>query len=166
MASQAHDFLAIIDRELQSLEDQIRTYPGSDALWAVPAGISNSGGSLAVHLCGNLRHFIGARLGNSGYSRDRNFEFSGEPLDADSLLRIVDATRSELRESLQAMDDSRLEEAYPDAVAGVSLSIRLFLVHLISHLGYHLGQIDYHRRLVTGENRPVGTLSIPKLLVS
>lgn len=104
-------------------------------------------------------------MGSSGYTRDRASEFAGEKRDQTEVLEIVEDTRREVGDALRSVDDARMDESYPDSIAGVQMTNRLLLVHLVSHLGYHLGQIDYHRRLVTGQNQPVGTLSIPKLLI-
>ncbi len=160
------NLINVLDRELQSVADQVKAYPSDSELWHVVDGISNSGGTLALHLCGNLRHFVGAILGNSGYVRDRPAEFAGITISRDDVIKTVQDTRDEVRSAIKALVDSQLEMTYPVQIAGVEMTTGLFLLHLMSHLAYHLGQMDYHRRLVTGQNIPVGTVSIPKLIIT
>jgi hypothetical protein len=38
-----------------------------------------------------------------------------------------------------------------------------FMVHLVAHLGYHLGQVDYHRRIAAGQEALPGMISPGKL---
>ena len=67
---------AVICRELKSIERELNAYQTEDQVWALPAGLPNSGGTLALHAAGNLRHFIGTVLGGGTFVRDRDAEFS------------------------------------------------------------------------------------------
>ena len=67
---------ALLERDLQALDREVNAYPDESSLWEVPEGITNSGGTLVLHLAGNIQHFLGARLADSGYVRDRAKEFS------------------------------------------------------------------------------------------
>jgi len=99
-----------------------------------------------LHLCGNLRHFIGAVLGNSGYVRDREAEFSRRDVPRADLLALVEAAKTDVTSAMARMDDAAMHEAFPVEYGGTTVRIDLFLTHLLSHLAFHLGQIDYHRR--------------------
>jgi len=154
---------AIMLRELDTLRSEIAAYPSDADLWRVVPGISNPGGTLALHLTGNLRHFIGAKLGGTGYVRDREAEFSRKDLTRADLIRIVDQTMEELERSFGGLQEAELGREYPDAVAKVRLKTGDFLTHLASHFSYHLGQLDYHRRIVTGGGPVGGALSPTKL---
>jgi len=154
----------VLLRDLDAFRREIAAYAREEDLWIVPAGIQNSAGTLARHAAGNLQHFIGAQLGATGYVRNRDAEFAvttvpRADLDAE-LMRAMDAVRA----TLDALPAERLAEPYPLEVGGVRLPTGTFLVHLASHLAYHLGQMDYHRRLVTGKGETVGAQSIPALL--
>lgn len=140
---------------LQDLRAEVRAYPNEALLWATPPGISNSAGTLALHLLGNLQHYFGATLGGTGYIRDRTAEFSDRDVPLSVIEHRIDATIRSVQQTLDGLDEAALEEDYPEEIAGARLPTRLFLTHLVSHTAYHLGQIDYHRRLVTGLNRPV-----------
>lgn len=140
-------------------------YPDDGTVWKVPPGIANSAGTLVLHLCGNLRHFVGAVLGGTGYVRDRDLEFSRRDVTRGELTKELAAAQSDVAKTFSQLDQAALDRPYPQPVGGATVDTADFLVHLIAHLGYHLGQVDYHRRLVTGSNTTVGTVA-PKELAS
>jgi hypothetical protein len=154
----------ILLRDLDALRREIQAYAREDDLWTVPPGIQNSAGTLARHAAGNLQHFIGAQLGGTGYVRDRDAEFAGRTVPRSELEAGLAQTMRAVRTTLDTLAPERLAEPYPLEVGGVRLSTGMFLVHLATHLAYHLGQVDYHRRLVTGEGATVGAQSLPALL--
>jgi len=153
----------IIRRELVSLRKEVEAYPSDADLWRPVPGISNSGGTLALHLAGNLRHFIGGVLGGSGYRRDRDAEFATRDLSRADLVREIDDAIAAIDATFTGLTDAVLPDDYPEKVANVRLKTGDFLMHLGSHLAYHLGQIDYHRRMATGSNVTVGTVSPTRL---
>lgn len=138
----------IILRDLDVLEKEIALYPTTDSIWMVKGEIKNSAGNLALHLCGNLQHFIGAVLGNSGYIRDREKEFSLKNISAKDLVIEIIKTKEAIKNSFPKIDPTSLEKEYPEKVFTNSMTTQYFLIHLSAHLGYHLGQVNYHRRLV------------------
>jgi uncharacterized damage-inducible protein DinB len=150
----------VLLRDLRSLDDQIAAYPDDKSLWQVAPGISNSAGNLALHLVGNLRHFFGATLGGSGYVRDRPAEFAARGVSRDELRTRVQETINEVDASLEKIDADTLASAYPLPIGERSVRTAEFLVHLAVHLTYHLGQIDYHRRLLTPAPKLVDNVSI------
>jgi hypothetical protein len=157
--SMTSDYARFFGRELATVRDELLAYPDSDAIWALPAGLPNSAGTLALHIAGNLRWFIGGQLGGSGYVRDRDAEFSLRGVPREELVRNVEAASDEVARALANIDDSRLEQPFPLEVGGVRLPTGRFVGHLAVHLGYHLGQLDYHRRIVTGVNKSLGALA-------
>ncbi len=150
---------ALLSRELRTLHREVEAYPDDRSLWTQAPGVANSGGALVHHLTGNLRHFIGAQLGDTGYVRDRAAEFTRTDLGRAELIGLVDAAQAEVARTLTALDPATLESEYPAAVGDYRFSTGEFLMHLLSHLAYHLGQIDYHRRLVTSSSDPVGAVA-------
>lgn len=155
--------LRLLVRDIEAVRHEVAAYPSDDALWAVAPGVANSGGNLALHLAGNLRHFIGALLGNSGYVRHRESEFSTRGLSrATVIAELADAQR-QVTTTLLALDASRLDEEFPEAVMDTRLPTAAFLLHLATHLTYHLGQVDYHRRISTGMSTTVKTLNLPAM---
>jgi|GEM_PF-74590 len=139
----------LLIRDLTKLRSEVEIYSDERDLWIVTNEISNSAGTLCLHLCGNLRHFIGAKLGNGDYIRDRPAEFNSRDVPRTELLKIIDMTIDEVASTLDAIDHVRLSEPFPEVVFGYEMTTEFFLIHLHGHLNYHLGQINYHRRLLT-----------------
>jgi uncharacterized damage-inducible protein DinB len=139
----------LYERDLNKLKQEIEQYSDEADLWKKSGSIPNSAGNLCQHLCGNLRHFIGAVLGNSGYVRDRDSEFSREDVSRAALIGEIDATLTDVKSTLEGLSDDILASDYPIDVFGKgAFKTDWFLVHLATHFNYHLGQLDYHRRLV------------------
>jgi len=153
---------AIIRRELETVKAEIVSYPDDASVWATPPGIANSAGTLALHLAGNLSAYVGAQLGKTGYVRDRDREFAARDLPRSEILKALDGALDIVESSLAPLSDADLHGRYPLAFGDTTLGTGDFLIHLVSHLGYHLGQIDYHRRLTVG-GPSVKALPIPKL---
>ena len=146
--------LTILERDLGKLKEEIRLYKNDEDLWKIIPGTSNSGANLALHLAGNLRHFIGGALGNSGYIRDRDAEFSVKGLTRGAIIEIIETTHHEIKSALKGLSPGRLQEDFPKDVGGVKRDTAFVLLHLLGHFSYHLGQINYHRRfLLTQETQ-------------
>ncbi|WP_421870599.1 DinB family protein [Marinoscillum sp.] len=135
-------------RDLNILIKEIEQYPNEHFIWLVPTGINNSAGTLALHLAGNLNHFIGAILGDTGYVRNREAEFSDRDVPRAQLIDSLQATLDVVSSVLTNLNDSSLDEKYPIDVFGDPMTTAKFLIHLHGHLTYHLGQVNYHRRLL------------------
>jgi uncharacterized damage-inducible protein DinB len=143
------DVLAkLYERDLNKLKTEIEQYANEADLWKTAGNIPNSGGNLCLHLCGNLRHFIGSVLGGSGYVRDRDLEFSDKGISRNELVMRINATLEEVKVALANLSPDDLEKEYPLDVFGEPMTTEYFITHLATHFNYHLGQIDYHRRLI------------------
>ena len=165
-ASMIRDSLKLmLLRDLRSTEEEIAAYPDDESLWIVKPGISNSGGNLALHIAGNLRHFIGGVLGKSGYTRDRDAEFGNKGMTRDEIRSLIESAIEEVGTAVDRMDDSQMAAQFPIPIGQSQTIARTsdMLVHLAVHLGYHLGQIDYHRRLLTADPQKLDTLSVKAL---
>jgi hypothetical protein len=138
----------ILDRELGTLRKEVEAYGSDEAVWRVAPGIANAGGTLVLHLCGNLRHFVGMHLGASGYVRDRDAEFARGDVPRADLLAEIDRTRADVAAALNGLADDALDGTYPQEMYGTSHSVRWMLLHLLQHFTYHLGQVNYHRRIL------------------
>ncbi|MBF9221988.1 DinB family protein [Hymenobacter ruricola] len=135
-------------RDLNKLHQEIEAYPTEEALWRTAPGISNPAGNLCLHLVGNLNTYIGAELGRTGYVRHRDLEFSLRDVPRAELLHKIADTRAVVDAALARLSDAQLDAEYPLLVFEAKTSTGHFLVHLATHLAYHLGQINYHRRLL------------------
>ena len=149
---------AIFERDLNTLRREVEAYSSDQQVWQILPGLTNSAGTLVVHLAGNLQHYLGARLAGNGYVRNRGAEFSRRDVPRVTLLSEIEAAREAMRAGLAALSETQLAEEYPEVIAGTKLMTGVYLVHLTTHLTYHLGQVDYHRRVVTGANVAVGAV--------
>ncbi|MEM9548639.1 MAG: DinB family protein [Bacteroidota bacterium] len=135
-------------RALKKLKTEIDGYSSEEKLWITDRNIANSAGNLCYHLIGNLKHFIGAQLGATGYIRRRGLEFSAKNIPKNELLDEIDEVTEIIAATLDGLTDKDLNREYPIVVFQEKMSIGYFLIHLATHLNYHLGQINYHRRLL------------------
>ena len=138
----------LYERDLAKLRTEIESYSNEGDLWKTSEGISNSGGNLCQHLTGNLQHFFGAVLGGTVYVRDRDAEFASKGTTKADLLADIDAAEKSVKETLEKLSDEDFAKTYPIEVFGQPMTTGYFLTHLATHLNYHLGQINYHRRLL------------------
>lgn len=138
----------LFSRDLKRLRAEIEQYSSEENLWKVEGSIANSAGNLCLHLIGNLNTYIGKELGNTNYVRNRDVEFSLKGVPKKELLQKIDDTIAVVNKSLQGLDESSLMQAYPILVFDQKTTTEFLLVHLATHLTYHLGQINYHRRLI------------------
>ncbi|MFT4850350.1 MAG: hypothetical protein ACI83B_002907 [Sediminicola sp.] len=136
------------ERDLNKLKLEIESYQNEANIWRIEDAILNSSGNLCLHLIGNLNAFIGAELGNTGYVRDREFEFSGKQIPKRDLIEKIDHTLSMINSTLDSLNKEQLKQEYPKIIFKEKMSVEYFLIHLTTHLTYHLGQINYHRRLL------------------
>ncbi|WP_420316222.1 DinB family protein [Ekhidna sp.] len=143
----ATEFQKLFIRDLDKLNDELKAYTNEDALWIKADGINNSAGNLFMHLCGNLQHFIGAILANSGYERKRDFEFNGK-MAVEEIFDEIATTKNVLSNYFENASQSDLAKEYPLQPFGYEMTVSYFLNHLLGHLNYHLGQINYHRRIL------------------
>lgn len=140
--------IEIFERDLNKLKDEINLYSDENKLWIVKEEISNSAGNLCQHLLGNLNHFVGALLGNSGYERDRDSEFSSKNATRADLISNIEKTIDVVKSSLNKLSNEDFEKDFPVAKHEKIVKTDFMLLHLLTHFNYHLGQINYHRRLI------------------
>ena len=146
-----NELSSIFAKDLTRLREEVIQYPGEESLWAITPGINNSSGNLTLHICGNLQHFIGAVLGKSGYVRDRSNEFEAKGISKSTLQDLIDTTETVVAQTLVKLNRNDLEAGYPikAAFGPKDMTTLQALIILSAHLNYHLGQINYHRRLLS-----------------
>jgi len=141
--------LEFFERELLKLKEEIGQYPQASELWEIRPGIANSAGNLCLHLLGNLQHFIGAVLCDTGNIRQRDLEFTQKNVPLASLNLSIEETILILKSTFESLSEADLDKIYPLEKHGQWVTTRYMLLHLLTHLNYHLGQINYHRRLLS-----------------
>ena len=120
--------------------------------WIIDKKIANSAGNLCLHLVGNLKTYIGAELGGSGYIRNRELEFSAKDIPREELMAAIDETLKVVSTTLKTLTEADLKKQFPVLVWDSPTPVEFFLIHLATHLTYHLGQVNYHRRLLDGQD--------------
>ena len=138
----------LFNRDLNKLKVEIGSYQNENKIWSIDKNISNSAGNLCLHLIGNLNTYIGAQIGKTNYIRNRELEFSQKDIPQAVLIAQIDATIRTINAALLLLTDDDLKKEYPLLVFETKTSTAFLLIHLTTHLAYHLGQINYHRRLL------------------
>ncbi|CAN5848521.1 hypothetical protein BH24ACI1_BH24ACI1_12030 [soil metagenome] len=140
--------IEIFERDLNKLKEEINFYKNERELWIIEKEINNSAGNLCLHLVGNLNHFIGATLGETGFIRDREIEFSAKNETRQNLINEIEKTMETVKSSLNKLSNDAFDKNFPVEKHGKVVKMDFMLLHLLTHFNYHLGQINYHRRLI------------------
>jgi hypothetical protein len=138
----------LFTRDLFKLRAELELYGLEDNIWKIEKNISNPAGNLCLHLIGNLNTYIGREIGKSAYIRNRDLEFSLKNVPRHELLSRIDETILVVNTALDTLTETDLIKEYPVLVWEDKTSMNYMLVHLAGHLSYHLGQVNYHRRLI------------------
>lgn len=139
---------SLFTRDLNKLKIEIESYENESKIWSVDKSISNSAGNLCLHLIGNLNSFIGTHIGKTSYVRNRELEFSNKNISKNILIAEIETTIQMINETFNNLIDEDLKLEYPIVIFESKMSTEYFFIHLTTHLAYHLGQINYHRRLL------------------
>jgi hypothetical protein len=142
---------SLFNRDLNRLKKEIESYTSEEKIWIIDKQIANSSGNLCLHIAGNLNTYIGKELGGINYIRNRDQEFSLKYIPRTVLVKKITGLMSIIDQVLSKLDESELSKEYPLFVLDTRTSTEYMLVHLATHLAYHLGQVNYHRRLLDGE---------------
>jgi len=142
-------FLAWYLRDLNKLKEELSLFKNENDLWKVEKQIFNSAGTLTIHLIGNIKHFFGAQLANNGYVRNRDKEFADRNIPREIILKEIDEIIAITQKILPTINDEKFNSEYPIEFLGNKRTVGEILFILYGHLNYHLGQINYHRRLIT-----------------
>lgn len=142
--------IELFERDLTRLKKELLLYKKEEMMWLVKNEINNSAGNLALHIIGNLKTFVGTNLGGTGYIRNREAEFSEKNVPRTKTLKMIDETFKVIQSTINNFTENDLNKLYPVQVFKnkKEMTNEYFLIHLYGHLNYHLGQINYHRRLI------------------
>ena len=154
---------ALLTRELRAVKRELDLYPDDASVWRPIPGVPNTGGTLALHLAGNIQHFVGAILGRTGFVRDRDAEFGRRDVPRAELQAGLDAAIGAVERTFATLEADALARPYPEPIARRPVHATTFGMHLLSHLAYHLGQMDTHRRAVSGNAAGADAVSVREL---
>ena len=146
--STAKELANLFRRDLAKLIQHIESFPDDESIWQVLPGVSNAAGNLALHLQGNLREYVGRQLGEISYVRNRPLEFSARGLSRREVCAQLTDLMNSIPLVIENLTDEQLESEYPEVVLEAATSTRAFLIHLYGHLNWHLGQVNYLRRIL------------------
>ena len=138
----------LYERNLNKVLEELKSYNKGENLYKINGEITNSRADVTLHICGNLRHFMGAMISGSGYIRQRNDEFGLKNVKKSKMVYGIKQTKKLVLASLKEMREDKLEEIYSINVFGKEMTTQFFLIHLYGHLNYDLGQINYQHRLL------------------
>jgi hypothetical protein len=150
MSGVARELAELFARDITRVIQELRAFPDTESVWKTAPGVTNAAGTLALHLEGNLREYIGRQLGQIAYTRQRPLEFSTRGVERDALIAKLESVHRQIPSVIAGLSDVQLDAIYPEEFHGTPMTTRQFLVHLEAHLNYHHGQIDYLRRVTTG----------------
>jgi uncharacterized damage-inducible protein DinB len=158
------DINTLLLRELEGFRREIALFPDDESIWRVTPGVTNSAGNLALHVAGNLQHFVGTCLGGSTYLRQRDVEFSTRGATRGEVDRQLQAAIAAVATALAGLDDASLQQPMSGAPNGMVARTGMFLLHLVAHTAFHLGQAGYIRRVVTGDDTSASPLPLDVLV--
>jgi hypothetical protein len=142
------DLNQLLQRDLSKLIEELKAYSDERNLWRIDQGINNSAGNLTLHLIGNVKQFFGLDLAGIAFERDRDSEFVPSKLSREDLLQELEELKKLIDQALLSMDPKKLGDQSIHSFLGHSMTVGYFLIHLYGHFNYHLGQVNYHRRLL------------------
>ena len=151
MSAAARELAELFARDITRVIQELQAFPTTESVWKTAPGVTNAAGTLALHLEGNLREYIGRQLGQIAYVRQRPLEFSTRGVERNELVARLEAVNAQIPRVIAALSDAQLEAIYPEEFHGTPMTTRQFLIHLEAHLNYHHGQMDYLRRFATGD---------------
>jgi hypothetical protein len=154
----------LLVRDVTTAIQELELFPDDETVWKTMPGVTNSAGNLAAHIAGNLQHFIGARLGETGYVRNRAFEFSRSAGTRAELIAELRRTIAMLEHVVPALTDAVLDAPYPESFTVGVIATDLFLIHLSTHLAMHVGQMGYMRRMLLGDSTSTGPVPMNALV--
>lgn len=153
----------LMTRDLNSFSRELDLFQDEAQIWSTLPGITNPAGTLVLHVCGNLQHFVGANLGGTGYVRNRELEFSSRGVPRADLFAELQTTLQVVQAVLSDLPEQSLSAEYPELLGGNKVPTGLFLLHLNTHLALHLGQAGYLRRILSGNGQSSGPTPITAL---
>ena len=119
-----------------------------DRIWQGP---QNSIGNLVLHLCGNVRQWIGSTLGGEPDIREREKEFAADSrIATKDLLLLLRGTVEDAVAILRNFSPDRLTERV--ATQDGERSALEVIYQVVGHFQQHAGQIIFATKLLTGED--------------
>jgi hypothetical protein len=142
------EIAGLYERDLRKLIEEINLFEREENLWKTLGSIKNSAGNLALHIIGGLNFLIGATLAHTGYVRNRDQEFINKSVEKNLLVEQLEELIPMICKTLFALTPQQMESPYPRFFDKENATISYVLSQLLLHLNYHLGQVNYLRRVL------------------
>lgn len=136
------------ERDIRKLIEEISLFKNEENLWKTEGSVKNSAGNLALHVIGGLNYLIGTTLAQTGYVRNREQEFVRKNVPRKELVVGLDALIPMINQTLSSLDQKKMDSEFPIFFDQPKTTISYVLVQLLAHLNYHLGQVNYLRRVL------------------
>jgi hypothetical protein len=135
------------ERDIRKLIEEVNLFRNEEGLWRTQGSVKNSSGNLVLHIIGGLNHHIGATLAQTGYVRDRDKEFTRKGVERKALVAQLEALIPMINKTVNALTQEDMDAEYPIFFDKPNTSTNYVLLQLLLHLNYHLGQVNYLRRI-------------------
>jgi hypothetical protein len=138
----------LYERDLRKLIEEVNLFQNGGNLWKTTGGVVNCCGNLTLHIIGNLNHYVGATLAHTDYVRDRPREFAEKGVPRGELVARLEALIPMIKTTLNNFTDLQMGAQFPLLFDDAYNSNSYVLIRLLTHLDYHLGQVNYLRRIL------------------
>ena len=136
------------ERDLRKLIEEVNLFKDEENLWRTQGSVNNSCGNLVLHIIGGLNYLIGATLAHTGYVRERDNEFARKGVERKVLVAQLEELVPMINKTINALTPDEMEAEYPIFFDKPKTSNSYVLLQLSLHLNYHLGQVNYLRRIL------------------
>jgi len=136
------------ERDIRRLIEEINLFNDEGNLWKTAGTIKNSSGNLVLHIVGGTNYLIGTMLAKTGYIRNRDQEFIIKDVPRNELVAQLEELMLMINKTLSTFDNERMEAEYPIMFDDMKVPNSYVLIRLAIHLNYHLGQVNYLRRVL------------------
>lgn len=144
-----NDLLAnFYERDIRKLIEEVNLFKNEEDLWRTHGSVKNSSGNLVLHIIGGLNYLIGATLAQTGYVRNRDQEFTRKGVERKELVAQLEQLIPMINKTVNTLTREQMEAEYPIFFDKPKTSTSYVLVQLLVHLNYHLGQVNYFRRIL------------------
>ena len=127
------------ERDLRKLIEEINLFKREQNLWRTYGSVK------ILHIIGGSNYLIGNKLAHTGYVRDRDQEFIKKGLAREALVVQLEQLILLIKKTLNELD---MDAEYPMMFDDAIRSNGYVLTQLALHLNYHLGQVNYLRRVL------------------
>lgn len=126
-----------------------------EQFWHNPFSYGNSVGHLVLHMTGNLNYYIGARVAETGYIRDRDREFTEtEKRDKTKVMHAFDQTIAMVAATIKKQKSEDWMAAYSAEREPEAEERFMIFLRCAGHAYHHVGQLTFLSKELTRKSDP------------